>query len=254
MLFQLDQTGGAVSEDSILFSGDFDFARDGQNWEAAFYESGTLRFAADPGLVDIFLVANGQTGGTGSQSGSFWYSGKGGDGGRYVLKTVRLRRGVDYAITIGAASDLSGADLDLDTDNTDDDTHAGASGGTAAKVASGSVSQANTGGSPGVWAYAETEDTTLVDALEGKRFCCGGGAGDCTVSGTSSASHGGVNDGGETDGGDGGSSDTTAQAGGAHTGSGGGGGFTVNDSGGPRAGAPGGSGVMLVRKHREVAA
>lgn len=256
MIFQLDAAGGPMTEAAVDFTDDaFAFSRSGQDWELMLMESGTLRLNAMPGLVDIFLVADGANGGTGRQVGAYYYSGKGGDGGRYLAASgVRLQRGTAYAVTIGAVSGIAGGDVTLATDG--EASQAGAAGGRAAYVGPNDPNTANEAGGPGIYAYGEEQDTLLIESMRGKRFCAGGGGGDCSVSGTHSSAHGGVNEGGATDGGDGGSSSSggvsAAGAGGENTGSGGGGGYS-HSTYGVAAGAAGGSGVVFIRKHRETA-
>ena len=255
MLFQLDQTGGAVSEDSILFEGDFDFARDGQAWEAAFYESGTLRFAADPGICDIWILDGGEDGGSGEIAGGYVYSGIGGDGGLHKLHTVRLRRGVEYTLTVGAAgeaSSLAGGGLDLDAS-----AGTRSAGGTKAKMPQGVVSQGdvNSGGNQGAWPYESDSVCTLIVALAGKRLGASGAGGDANNdSGVYTDQHSSSTTGGEHGGGDGAVRDHHNGYDATQPGGGGGGGYGDGKYGQHGVGGSGASGLILVRKHVEVAA
>lgn len=255
MIFNLDTGGGPMAAEKILFEGDFDFARDGQDWEAAFYESGTLKFATEPGLVDIWILDGGENGGSGEIAGGYVYSGIGGDGGLHKLHTVRLRRGVEYALTVGAAgeaSSLVGGGLDLNAS-----TGAKSTGGTKAKMPQGVVSQGdvNTGGNQGAWPYEADSDCTLIDALAGKRLGASGAAGDANNDqSVYTDQHGSSTTGGEHGGGDGGVRSHHSGYDASEPGGGGGGSYGDGSHGQHGTGGSGAAGLVLIRKHVEVAA
>ena len=248
----------------ISFAGEFLNVVDSDGWEAAFLESGTIRFTGDPGLVDVFLVANGKAGGelrdvSGGIAEYFYYSGKGGDGGNYAVMTVTLLPDVDYTLTIGAESSLTGSGLSISTVA---NGAAGATGGASGMVHvwqtgswHGSIDQHPRKGNDGIYAYNDPSDTVRIPEFSGKRFCASGGGGDACWPAGNLYESADVR-GGETDGGDGGSirnvngSNVTSapKSGGANTGSGGGGG--INGPYDSAASAAGGTGVCFMRQHR----
>ena len=256
------QKAGSQSAGNMLY------ATVGDQWEAAFLESGTIRFNGAPGDVDIFLVANGHSGnnptaplddGIGKK---LYRAGEGGDGGNWLLlRTSLLKAGVDYVLTIGTNTTLVGGSINLTTAN----GNAGSSGGTrgliymtnvgiSGRSPSGNITQHAGKGADGVFAYNDAYDRIIVSQFKSKRFCAGGGGGDAFYYG------GGVyetadNSGGATGGGHGSwyrtpSNIGDASAGGANSGAGGGGGRVCYE-GFDTLGAAGGSGVAFVRKHLE---
>lgn len=260
MLFNIKNRAKSAAQ--IDFDGSMLYARNGADWEAAFLESGTIKFLTDPGEVDVFLCSNGYAGGTayklrGGVGQWFLYGANGGRGGDYLITTVNFKRNVEYTLTIGAESTIVGGDVSLSTAN----GVRGSSGGqgaicraeTSAYASSGVTQQPGAGGD-GIFAFGEPEDTTLIDVLKGKKFCAGGGGGDaahitynvfCTAD----------NKGGQTDGGNGSKyrngTATDSTAGAANSASGGGGARYTYEENNDQSKA-GGSGILFFRNHREV--
>ena len=184
MIFNIKNNAKSAAQ--IEFDGSMLYARNGADWEAAFLESGTIRFLNDPGEVEVFLCSNGYSGGTTARLqgnvGQWWlYGAGGGRGGDYLIRPVSLKRNVDYTLTIGAESTLSGGDVSLSTAA----GTRGASGGQGAicraetsVYASSGVTQQPGAGGDGIFAFNEPSDTTLIEEFKGKRFCAGGGGGD----------------------------------------------------------------------------
>lgn len=257
-----------ITAPPIDFSGDMLHAIDGENWEAAFLEGGTIRFDSDPGSVDVFLAANGNPGGTKNRLNDgvgkwAYYSGAGGEGGGWIKATVTMKPGVDYVLTIGDTATLVGDEVILSTAN----GQAGSSGGkramlymtnveVAGRNPNGSINWHAQPGSPGIFAYNDAYDRTIIPEFRGKRFCAGGGAGDAfwfagnVIESTD-------NSGGATDGGRGAwyrsASDNGAAVPGADNSASGGGGERYSFDGGSynSPAAAGGSGVCFIRKHLE---
>ena len=256
MIFNLDDGGGPMSASKISFDGDTDFAREGGQWEAAFYSSGTLRFKTAPGLCDIWILDGGENGGSGSTSGGYVYSGKGGDGGLHKLHaSVRLKRGVDYTLTVGAAgaaSSLVGGDIDLSAAN-----GTKKSGGARAQMPQGitSTGTVNTGGKDGVWPYEADSDSTLISELAGKLLGASGGAGNANNDKyVYTDEHSGDPAGGDDGGGEGGVRSRHNGTAGTGYGSGGGGGYGDGSGGSHGTGGTGGPGLILIRPKMEVSA
>lgn len=262
MIFNLKRPG-ASGLPVIDFGGDMLSALSGDEWEAAFLESGTIRFNSNPGDCDIFLVADGKSGGTTSQTGYFptryFYGAGGGRGGNYRLARATLSAGVNYTLTIGDDTTLAGNGLSLSTA----DGNVGSNGGDGALcrvelyteqmlLYTASINRQPGKGGNGVWAYNEAYDTTIISELSGKRFSAGGGGGDAFCA-SLNVFCSNDNAGGETDGGNGSryrNGDIgEATPGGAHTGSGGGG-ARISYEGFDTLSAAGGSGICLIRRHR----
>lgn len=264
MLFNIKSNAKSAAQ--IDFDGSMLYARNGSDWEAAFLESGTIKFLTDPGKVDIFLCSNGYAGGTTSRLqggvGQWWlYGAGGGRGGDYLITDVNLKRNVDYTLTIGAVSTLAGGDVSLSTAA----GTRGASGGQGAicraetsAYSSSSVTQQPGAGGDGIFPFGEPGDTILIEELKGKRFCAGGGGGDAAhiaVEVFSSAD----NKGGQTDAGNGSKyrkvngvlTATDSTAGAANSASGGGGARCTYEQYDDLSKA-GGSGILIIRNHREV--
>lgn len=262
MIFNLKRLG-ASGLPVIDFDGDMLSAFSGDEWEAAFLESGTIRFNSNPGDCDIFLVADGKSGGTTSQAGYFptryYYGAGGGRGGNYRLARATLSAGVDYTLTIGDDTTLAGNGLSLSTA----DGNVGSNGGDGALcrvelyteqmlLYTASINRQPGKGGNGVWAYNEAYDTTIISEFSGKRFSAGGGGGDACCS-SLNVYCSSDNSGGETDGGAGAKNRrdalTEPAAGGENTGSGGGG-ARISYEGSDTLSAAGGSGICLIRRHR----
>lgn len=240
---------------TVTFTGDMLDGIDGDAWEYAFLESGTITFDSSPGDCDIFLVANGKDGGATSQAGYYYNGGKGGGGGNFLATRMTLEAGVAYTLTIGSDTTLVGTGVNLSTAN----GRAGASGGQGGQVhAAINLPKQPGAGAEGVFAYAELIDTVLISEFAGKTFCAGGGGGDAFHA-AYSLFPSSDNDGGENTGGNGSQYRSTAVAdtdkrrdaspGAANSGSGGGGGRRSVD-GYDTSSAAGGSGVCFIRKHR----
>lgn len=261
MVFNFDDIGGGMSAamlgytdpDALLFAGG------GEAWEAALLESGLLTTQRTV-LVDLFLVAGGMTGGAGTGDGSYGYGGTGGQGGNWrLVRSFWLRRGVSYTVTVGgsdSATTISGSDGSV---YSTEDGVAGSPGGQGAQTGNLSRARSAAAGSPGVYAYNETADGSLL--YPSRRFCPGGGGADTRHTGSytwsNSSEHGGSNAGGDTGGGTGAGgigSIGAATAGASNTGAGGGAGSKDERGTVLAAPAPGGSGIVMFRPHKEVAA
>lgn len=247
MIFNLDDSGGPMTENAIDFaSEDFDFASDGAGaWEASFNASGTLRFKADPGLVDLVLVAGGKPG----ELGSSGIGGVGGKGGEVkVIPGVRLSRGVIYTVVIGG----SGEDTSISDSGNLSYTAVSGNGGTAGTPSS-NRSRPPVAGGPGTEVWAGEH---LLTALNGVKFGPGGGAGGYCAS--DYAYYDG-SAGGETGGPSGGSAGsgggTNPSTGTAGNGCGGGGAYRNDASNATHDGSVGlgSSGRLLIRSHVEAA-
>lgn len=263
MIFALDPGGGPITAGKISFDGPSAFARAGKDWELALKGSGTLRFLVSPGLVDVWILDAGEPGASGSVSGGYVYSGKGGDGGLHRLHTLRLRPGVDYAVTIGesvkdnapaALSSLIGGGESLDAS-----AGTRSSGGTRAQMAQGveSSGTVNTGGADGVWPFEDASQSSLLEELLALgKLAAAGAAGDANNNKyVYTDQHGSDTDGGDDGGGDGGTRSHRAGHEGTGYGAGAGGGY--GDGANPAncgAGALGAPGLILMRPHKEVTA
>lgn len=248
MVFNLDTGGGKMAADKIVFDGNHYYAESGDDWEAAFLNSGTLRFKATPGLVDLFIVDGGKPGLT-APSGD-GVSGAGGDGGNCQTITARLKSGVAYRVQIGHSGEGTTLSVGNVVYNADGGTHT--TGGRGADLQSSS-NNVNDGGEDGMYAYGDDSDTVIIDCLVGTKFGPSGGGGHARSStNVTSWAHGGVRTGGETGGGNGGDSDAATRDGDDATGFGGGGGGGADNSvyGIKGNGGAGGDGIIMMRKHR----
>lgn len=223
----------------MTYTGTMTIVDDGNgDWHVDFKTSGTLRFLADPGPIDKFLVGGGAGGG-----------GYGGGGGGYAAifngETVAIN--TDYAIVIGAGG-AGAADQTVDGNNGGTTSGMGhtAPGGLAGKSwASGYGGNGGSGGGGGsgnaVGAVGGSDGSNGVTSNTGAI----GGTGQHTTTrkfgdatGTLFAGGGGgYGPGGQGAGGPGG--------GGAGLAAG-----TVNTGGGGGARAAGGSGIFCIRNHR----
>ena len=248
MLFNFDDTGGAMSADALDFDGEagsIDFAGDTSAWEASVNASGRLRFLADPGLVDLAIIAGGKPGSTGAAG----LGGLGGKGGGILLVTgVRLRPFVWYNITVGG----SGEDSTLWAANELSYAAVSGEGGTAGTPSS-TRGQDPVAGGPGTEIWAGEH---LLEALNGVKFGPGGGAGgSCSRDYAFYNPSAGGATGGPTGGAAASGGGTDPSAGPAGYGCGGAGAWH-NDAPNASAvhGTPslGSSGRILIRKHVEV--
>lgn len=257
-----------ITAPPINFSGNMLHEIDGENWEAVFLGSGTIRFDSDPGQVDVFIAANGKSGGAknilNDGVGKYaYYSGSGGEGGGWIKETVTLKAGVDYILTIGDIATLIGGSVNLSTAN----GQAGSSGGKRAmlymtnvgvsgRTPGGSINWHAQPGNPGIYAYNDSYDRVIVQQFRGKRFCAGGGAGDAFWF-AGNVTENTDNSGGATDGGRGAwyrsATDNGAAVPGADNSASGGGGERCSYDGGSynSPAAVGGTGVCFMRKHLE---
>lgn len=243
-----------IRENDFSYNGTYFFASDGKNWELALLsgDSATLRFLRNPDLCDVWVLDGGENGGSGSISDGYVYSGKGGDGGLHKLHTsVRLKRGVDYTLTVGAAgaaSSLVGGDIDLSAANGTKKT-----GGTRAKMPQGitSVGTVNTGGSDGVWPYEANSDSTSITQLAGKLLGASGGAGHANNDKyVYTDQHDGDPTGGNDGGGNGGIRTHHNGYDASGYGNGGGGGYGDGSGGDHGTGGAGSGGIIFIRNHR----
>lgn len=269
MIIALSSGASPMTEDKISFTGSKLFARSGRDWEAALKGSGTLRFSKSPGLVDVWILDAGVKGGSGSGDAyTYIYSGKGGNGGRHKLFTVRLEAGVDYAVTIGqtvgydsSGNELSGAETSLIGGSLSLSASSGqrSAGGSRAAMPqnNGGAGTVNTGGADGVYPYDEASQTSILSEISALgKLAAGGGAGDANNNrNVYTDQHGGVNDGGQDGGGDGATRSNYAGSAGTGYGSGGGGGYGLGqDPGSSGPGGDGAPGLVLMRPHKEAAA
>lgn len=243
------------------------------NWHILFLTTGKLRVMEDSWLIDAFLVgggARGSAGANGTQSSwdiTFGAGGRGGNGGtRKTVSSIVVSPAVDYTITIGGSAGTTSAFSETAASG------GGSSGGSGGRGYDSTGSTLNDkkakngySGGQGALAFGEIAGT-YYGAGGG-----GGGGGEVITSTHISRTYGGV--GGTTGGGSGGggcyhSSSTTdhtlsgafgGSAGAANTGAGGGGGgggkpTSYSSTGGnPGSGGVGGSGIVIIRKHKEVA-
>lgn len=260
-----------ITAADLEYSGNMLFTSDGENWEAVLLDgaAATLRFKKNPGLVDIFMVAGGQSASYYAGAEQNAYSGPshgcpGGAGGECVtLEAVKLEKETDYTVSIG------GSDQDT-TINLDERTYRarsgyGSAGGVGATVSSsGTIVPAN--GDDGVFAYGEDQDTLLIDDFAGHKFGPGGGGGGAHLGSNgafSGAGLGGESNGSEHQHGKGGRylrgypGSANGADGYANHGQGGGGpaywwmgSASRYGDGTENALGKGGSGVMFIRGHR----
>jgi hypothetical protein len=243
MIFNIDSGGGKMSADMIAFDGNFDFAEDGSNWELALYGSGTLRFKGTPGLVDVFVVDGGKPGNDAQNTAGD--GGAGGNGGNYKTTTIRLKRGIQYQVSVGGSGESSAISGGNNVIDASDGAHK--NGGIGATMTAGS-SNVNKAGDDGVYAYGEETDTTIIANLHGVLFAPGGGGHGVTADYVRSSAHGGISTGGMTGGGTGGYSGNGTD--GRGYGAGGGGGASVAPDGVRGRGGAGGTGIILIRNRR----
>lgn len=235
--------GGQIkSESDILFEGQFDFAIDSDgDWEAAFYESGSIRFKKSPGDVDIAIVAGGESGKQGRAATPYFtgLGGEGGKGGEVVTAQRHLQRGVSYTAVVGGSDENS--TLSLPSETITARSGYGANGG----IPSSTRGTPPTEGSDGTKIWG---GESLIAALADIQYGAGGGPGEYESS--DYASYPGAA-GGTTGAGRGGYLNAAQAASGqANTGSAGGGAFRddAHDTDGTV--GLGGSGIVRMRNHR----
>lgn len=263
MLFYIDSGfghGGAITEDSFSFTGNYLFARDEDgNWELALLESGTLNWLKNPGFVDMCLIGAGKQGTQGRVGGyhvgTYVYSGKGGDGGR-VLNVLGAELTGECNVVIGTDEGETTVTNGLNT-WTSANGPAPKSGGRGAEMPQqiSSVGTLNEAGKNGVYAYGAVTDETLIPELSGKLLAPSGGGGhannDYNPGGVWTDQKGGKNAGGESGAGNGGTRDHWNGYDATGIGAGGGGGYANGynyDSVG--AGGYGSDGGLLIRNRR----
>lgn len=250
MLFNFDDGGGAMSADALEFDGEagsIDFAGDANAWEASVNASGRLRFLADPGLVDLALVAGGKPG----ELGGNGLGGVGGKGGGVLLVPgIRLRPFVWYTIAVGG----SGEDTSLWASGELSYTAVSGQGGSAGTPSSTRGRDPVKGGDgTEIWPGEH-----LLEALNSVLFGPGGGAGGyCAYDYAYYNASSGGDTGAPAGGGASSSGGSDPNPGTAGNGCGGGGAYrndgqyvTTRDG---NVGL-GSSGRILIRKHVEVAA
>lgn len=175
-----------ITKNDFSYSGNYLFKSDGDHWELALLDgdSDYLVFTKNPGLVDIFIVAGGASGKTGSGSAQYGptYGGDGGAGGECInADGILMQSGVNYSATIGLtdqSTSLSGGGLNYTAR-----TGYGEDGGRGGCASQGSSYDADPG-DDGVYAYNKVSDTLLFTEQEfpGHRFGAGGGGGGCMIS------------------------------------------------------------------------
>lgn len=259
----LGKRGGIITEDSFEFTGSYAFARDEEsgNWELALWDSGTLTWLADPGMVDLCIVGAGQDGTDGEVVNTTVLSGKGGDGGRIYNNTRGVALDGQVAVVVGE----SGADSSIGS-YTSANGPAPKQGGRGAEMHNqiASAGTVNTGGADGEWPFGEGVDNSMIPELKGKLLAPSGGGGhannDLEYPGPPAPyhnyvftdEHGGVNTGGETGAGNGGDRDHKNGYDATGIGAGGGGGYSQGEVWYGYGGGKGSKGAVLLRNHREV--
>lgn len=212
------------------------------HFDLALLTSGTLRFTRKPVKTAVFLQAGGEKGTDGNSTSQA----AGGNGGRHLETEIQLNAGTSYNVVIGGSGEATTA-FGLSTEDAD-----GVDGSLGGK------SGTNTGvkGRDGVTAF---DGTSLIQALNGRKYGAGGGAGAFRSAQTETiwvvAGHGA---GGSDGGGRGGYGSpvpgwdtmTKPSAGSDNTGSGGGAGYGDKIFNVRAAGASGGSGILLIRDIR----
>lgn len=175
-------TSSGLTEDDFSFNGNYIFTvdpNDKRKWEL-FLESGnaeSLVFTKTPGLVDMFIVAGGQSGKQGDSGSAGPYyevtGGQGGYGGECkTVSSVRLFSGTNYSVTIGASNQNTsfiGGGLSYTAVSGE-----GSSGGVGGYSYDGESGDA-TNGTDGVYAFNENSSTIITQKYAGHKFGAGGG-------------------------------------------------------------------------------
>ena len=260
-------SGGGTSKDHVPVLGeDFTYSgsctviddsndAEGVQWRIKFFTSGSLVVTND-WRVDLFLVGGGRSGSGGAPNYSR-IGGNGGDGGQCkTIPSLPITKGVSYPIVIGG----SDGDTSALEQNTSGGGASGGNGG-ASDGSSGNNGSAGGNGSSGTYEFGEAGS----DIYGGGG---GGGGGGVVRSGGAAGKGGSGGSGGGASGGNGGVYNNNGQGRGAdgqsaaaNTGGGGGGGggggaassaSSHTNYGG--SGGTGGSGIVIMRKHKGVAA
>lgn len=260
--------GQPITLADISYSGSMDFATDGTNWEAVLKSgtAATLRFLKNPGKVDIFIVAGGQTapGYSGERNANSGPSigDPGGAGGECItIEGLRLSKEQDYSVTVGGSDENSTITIGGTTYTAR--SGFGSRGGSGANYTP-SKQEAPENGDDGVFAYGKSQDTVMVESFIGHKFGPGGGGGGAHLNATgaySGAGLGGESNGAEHQYGKGGRymvgylAGANGSDGYDNHGQGGGGAayYWLSSGGGAsRLGDPGagGSGAIFIRNHR----
>lgn len=238
----------------------YEYYGDGtENWEIALLDSGTFKFLANPGLIDVFVVGAGGTGGTGITSGGIATAGAGGNGGECcTFENVNVSRNNQYQIQIGVlGNDTEAFDglIARGGNSAEWSANNGKAGGLGSQCNSSSGIRTPVVGSQGDLAFNGND--TLISTITGTYFGSSGGGGGSARPGWTqqSGAYGGVikgslraGSGGSTSGGasdPGASVDQTAP----NTGAGGGGGAVAYNNSAALGGS-GGSGIVIIRNHR----
>lgn len=151
----LGPTIGKMNARGYSFSGQSEYKESGENWEIALKTSGTFRFKAKVGAIDIFLVGGGQNGGAGTYESETASArgGTGGAGGAYKTESnVSVSKGTDYTIVIGSAGQNSAGFGKTSSGGTVKSGGAGA--GASHNSATGSYNAGN--GTSGTKAFGES--------------------------------------------------------------------------------------------------
>ena len=247
----------------------YEYYGDGtENWEIALLDSGTFKFLANPGLIDVFIVGSGGTGSTGSDPGRpVRKGGDGGDGGECIFSEfVTVSRNNPYPIVVGEnGGDSTAFEVEARGGTRSSEyildrvTSAYYVGGTGAQANGPSVSGTN--GKNGMLAFNNSD--VHIASFANTLFGAGGGGGSAQDynSGNPISRDGGAAGWTTTDqsssspyprnayGAGGTLVYTEAKSGRSNTGQGGGGGYNVNGAKG-EGGKPGGSGIVIIRNHR----
>lgn len=238
----------------------------GENWKIKLLTSGDITFKVNPGLIDIFCVGGGCSGGTGGGSSG----GSGGNGGQTkTYYSAALSIGSSHTVEIGAggvgsssAAFQTGGKTWISNENqyyanggiTAVTGSGGGAGGNKNNAGAGGSDGNNGGGGTTGAAGKAGQGTTTREFGEntGELYSGGGGGGTWNAKDT----NGKYGAGGEGGGGNGGQ-DSAGKNGVTNTGGGGGGaGYGGNSNGiqnnnaATRVPGSGGSGIIIIRNHR----
>lgn len=267
--------GGEVSFvrlQDITFTGnqnDLIYTADGDNWEIAILNNGTLTFRVNPGNIDVFAVGGGGVGNSGHNDNGVSKGGRGGQGGEAKTSFgVTGIRNNPYLIVIGGSGESTSFGSGEDAITAIGGGLAGCQGiigGSGAEVSFNTLVNPPTAnaidsdaGNSGSKAFDGAG--SINSALDNTLFGSSGGGGGAKITVSGIEVHRGPSSGGNTStdtqtyppsaygkGGDY-DGDPHALAGRVNTGQGGGGGECNEYSGAN--GALGGSGIVIIRNSR----
>ena len=244
MIFNLTQPV-LDSAPKFTYTGTYEYIDDGGgNWRIKFLTSGTFTPLKNM-TADAFLVGGGAGGG-------YRYGPYGGGGGyTKTEKSIALSANNTYEIVIGAGGESNGNGGETSafsvTVSGGSGKNGGSGGGTGSNVGRNGGSDGSDGYTDSINTAGKGQGTTTREFGEptGTLYSGGGGG-----AGRSSSTCGLGGDGG---GGDGTYNQSKGKDGEENSGGGGGGNYVDNSSGLTSAGGRGGSGIVIIRKHKEVA-